>query len=189
MSEQNVGQRIKKIREFNELSLEELADRTGFEANFLKSLEEDEVYPSLGPLLKVSRALGTRLGTILDDKSSRDPLVVRQEDRNNELSTLRGKNKPVSLEFYSLGKDKTDRHMEPFYIRIFPEAAKDKQLSSHEGEEFIVVISGQVEVVYGQESYVLNPGDSIYYNSIVPHYVSCTGDEVAEIYAVLYFPE
>jgi len=189
VTEQNVGKRIKKIREFNELSLDTLAERTGYQMDFLQSLEEDEVYPSLGPLLKVSRALGTRLGTLLDDKTSRDPLVCRQEDRKSELSMIRGKNKPVSLEFYSLGKDKTDRHMEPFYIRILPEAAKDKQLSSHEGEEFIVVVSGEVEVTYGQETYILKPGDSIYYNSIVPHNVSCTGDEEAEIYAVLYFPE
>ena len=92
MSEQNVGQRIKKIREFNELSLDTLAERTGFQVVFLQSLEEDEVYPSLGPLLKVSRALGTRLGTILDDKSSRDPLIARQEDRKKELSMIRGIN-------------------------------------------------------------------------------------------------
>lgn len=189
MKSQKIGARLKKLRQFKELGLEELSDRTNLEVNFLKAIEEDNVYPSLGPLLKVSRALGTRLGTFLDDEISQDPLIVRLEEREEEISMLKGKDKPVSLRFFSLGKGKNDRHMEPFYIKIMPESAKDKQMSSHEGEEFIVVISGKIEVIYGQETYDLKPGDSIYYNSIVPHYVSCIGDEPAEIYAVLYLPE
>ncbi len=79
--------------------------------------------------------------------------------------------------------------MEPFYIEIHPESGRDKKLSSHEGEEFIVVVSGEVEIIYGQETHVLKPGDSIYYNSVVPHNVSSRGNETAEIYAVLFFPE
>lgn len=102
---------------------------------------------------------------------------------------LRAKNEPVALKFYSLGRGKSDRHMEPFFIEIFPESAKEKKLSFHEGEEFIVVVSGKVEVIYGQETHVLEPGDSIYYNSVVPHHVGCFGEAPASIYAVLYFPE
>jgi quercetin dioxygenase-like cupin family protein len=78
--------------------------------------------------------------------------------------------------------------MEPFYIEILPEPPEDKKLSSHEGEEFMVVLSGEVEIFYGQETCILKQGDSIYYNSVIPHYVSCRGGR-AEIYAVLYFPD
>jgi quercetin dioxygenase-like cupin family protein len=79
--------------------------------------------------------------------------------------------------------------MEPFFIEILPESAEDKKLSSHEGEEFIIVFSGRVEVIYGQETHILEPGDSIYYNSVVPHFVGCHGGRTAEIYAVLYIPD
>jgi transcriptional regulator with XRE-family HTH domain len=189
MQKTNIGQRIKKLRESKEISLSELASRTNLQQEFLESLEKESLYPSLGPLLKVSRALGTRLGTFMDDEISRDPLLVKLEEREEELQMLTGKDKPSSLKMYSLGKGKNDRHMEPFFARIMPESAKDKQLSSHEGEEFIVVISGEIEIVYGQENYILKAGDSIYYNSIVPHHVCCPGQEAAEIYAVLYIPE
>jgi mannose-6-phosphate isomerase-like protein (cupin superfamily) len=114
--------------------------------------------------------------------------VVRRADRKEELSMLRGKDKPVSLRFYSLGSGKSDRHMEPFYVELLPESEKARDLSSHEGEEFIVVYAGRVEVTYGTETVVLEAGDSIYYNSIVPHYVSCKGAQPAAIYAVLYIP-
>ena len=188
MSDTPIGTRVKKLRQAREVSLEELASRTELSISFLTSLEEEDLYPSLGPLLKISRALGLRLGTFLDDKVSRDPLIVRIQEREEELHMLRGRDHPVALRFFSLGKGKNDRHMEPFYVQILPESARDKELSSHEGEEFIVVTSGQVELIYGEETHLLEPGDSIYYNSIVPHHVSCAGEEPAEIYAVLYLP-
>jgi quercetin dioxygenase-like cupin family protein len=78
--------------------------------------------------------------------------------------------------------------MEPFFIEIAPEPNEDRQLSSHQGEEFIVVVSGSILVRYGNEEHVLEQGDSIYYNSIVPHYVGAAGDDKAEIYAVIYYP-
>ncbi len=189
MDAEKLGARIKKYREQKSISLDDLAARTGLNQDFLRAVEDENVYPSLGPLLKIARALGVRLGTFLDDQITHDPLIVRLEERKEELSMLTGKNKSVALRFHSLGRGKSDRHMEPFFIEILPESAQDKKLSSHEGEEFIVVLSGEVEVIYGQETHTLKTGDSIYYNSVVPHLVSCGGSRRAEIYAVLYFPK
>jgi len=189
LGSEKVGTRIRKFRERKGMSLEEFAQRTGLEMDFIRAVEEEDIYPSLGPLLKLAHALGVRLGTFLDDQESGDPLILRVEDRREELSMLKGKDKPVSLRFHSLGRGKSDRHMEPFFIEILPESAKDKKLSSHEGEEFIVVLSGEIEVIYGQEAHVLKSGDSIYYNSVVPHFVGCSGEGKAEIYAVLYIPD
>jgi transcriptional regulator with XRE-family HTH domain len=188
MKTEKVGQRIRTFMEQQELSLEDLVQRTGLELGALTTIVEEDVYPSLGPLLKIARALDVRLGTFLDDQISKDPLVIRRQERKEELSMLRGKDKPVALRFYSLGSGKSDRHMDPFYVELLPESEKSKDLSSHEGEEFIVVYAGRVEVTYGTEAYVLEAGDSIYYNSIVPHYVSCKGAQPAAIYAVLYIP-
>ncbi len=188
-SKEKLGKRIKRFRELNEITLQELADRTGLGVDFLTSLEQDSVYPSLGPLLKVARGLGVRLGTFLDDEVGQDPLIVHYAERREELSMLRGKGQSADLKFFSLGKGKTDRHMEPFVVEIMPRSAEDKTLSSHEGEEFILVQSGSIEVIYGQNTYILGGGDSIYLNSVVPHHVGCSGDEPARILAVLYFPE
>ena len=188
MKTEKVGQRIKSYMKRRELTTETLAHRAGLEPAFLQTIIEEDVYPSLGPLLKIARALDVRLGTFLDDQVSVDPVIMRKADRKNELSMLRGRDKPVDLKFYSLGRGKSDRHMEPFYVELMPESAKDKKLSSHEGEEFIVVQAGAIEILYGTETHVLETGDSIYYNSVVPHYVSCKGDQTAAIYAVLHTP-
>lgn len=189
MKSGKVGARIKKMLREKDISIDHLAQQTGLNSNFLNQIQKEDVFPSLGPMLKIARALGVRLGTLLDDQVTPDPLIVRHDGPKEEIHMLPDKDKPVELKFYSLGKGKTDRHMEPFFIEILPESAKEKKLSSHEGEEFIVVISGEVEVIYGQDTHQLKPGDSIYYNSIVPHYVSCESNEKASIYAVLYIPE
>ncbi len=79
--------------------------------------------------------------------------------------------------------------MEPFFIKMLPASHEDRKLSSHEGEELIIVISGEVELVYGRERHVLKAGDSMYFNAVVPHHVGTAGDGKAEIYAVLYLPQ
>jgi len=76
--------------------------------------------------------------------------------------------------------------MEPFLIDIYPSSAQDTKLSAHEGEEFIYVLSGEIEIVYGTETYRLGAGDSIYYDSIVAHHVHCSGDRPAQMLAVVY---
>jgi len=187
--DRRVGERIRAFREKQTLSLADLAARTGLDETFLAAVETEDRYPSLGPLLKIARALGLRLGTFLDDQVSRDPLIVRVAERSQELAMHQSGGKPASHAYHSLGRGKTDRHMEPFFIEINPEPEADKTLSSHEGEEFIVVVSGQVRLVYGRETSILGPGDSVYFNSVVPHNVSAAGDASASIYAVLYFPE
>ena len=184
-----MSQRITYFMEKREIDLETLSQLTGLETPFLQTMLTDNVYPPLGPLMKIARALGVRLGTFLDDQDSTDPFIVRRPEREAEISVLGGKGKPTTLKFYSLGRGKTDRHMEPFFVEVMPESAKEKNLSSHEGEEFIVVQKGCIEIIYGKETYQLHQGDSVYYNSVVPHYVSCVGDEKAEILAVIYIPK
>ena len=184
-----VNQRIRTFMEKREMDIQGLAEATGLDAGFIDTMLKEDVYPPLGPLMKIARALGVRLGTFLDDQGSSDPYIVRRAEREAEFSVLGGKNKAAALNFYALGKGKADRHMEPFFVEIMPESADEKTLSSHEGEEFIAVVKGSIEVIYGNKIYVLNPGDSVYYNSIVPHYVSCAGEEKAEIHAVIYIPE
>lgn len=183
-----IGKRIRAYREKQNLSIEDLSDRTTLSGDFIRAVEEEDMYPSLRPLVKLARALGVRLGTFMDDHVSSDPLITRLEEREEEL-VMHPDGKETGLIFHSLGKGKTDRHMEPFFIELLPESARDESLSSHEGEEFIVVHSGKLRVRYAQEEKILEAGDSVYFNSIVPHNVACGGDEKAEIYAVLYFPE
>ena len=78
--------------------------------------------------------------------------------------------------------------MDPFIIDIHPSSEEEVKMSSHEGEEFIFVLNGNVEIKYGKDTYLLKEGDSIYYDSIVAHHVHSYGTDNAKILAVVYTP-
>ncbi len=185
LNSQKLGTRIKTYRERLGLTPEDLAKNAGIDIELVNNVENGIVYPAISVLVKISRALGQRLGTFMDDQFLPDPLIVRVEDRLEETTPHHGAG-PGNYHYYPLGKGKTDRHMEPLFIIIDP--SEENALASHEGEEFIIVISGDIELTYGKEKYRLQAGDSMYYNSVVPHVVSAAGDTPATIYAVVYTP-
>jgi quercetin dioxygenase-like cupin family protein len=76
--------------------------------------------------------------------------------------------------------------MEPFIVDIEPGALQE--MSNHEGEEFILVLEGSLKLEYGKISETLNTGDSVYYDSIVPHRVLSTDSNAVKILAVIYTP-
>ena len=191
MSNKNtvVGSKIKGIRESKSLSVEEIAERSGLSVEQVNSIENDENLPSLGPLIKIARALGVRLGTFLDDSDALGPVVCRAEEHNNSISFSNdASDARKNMEYFSLAKQKAGRHMEPFIIDIQASEEKDFKLSAHEGEEFIFVLSSELEIEYGKDKYLLKEGDSIYYDSIVKHHVHGVAGKAARILALVYIP-
>ena len=195
MSNSNiVGERIRTTRERRQMSLEELAEAIPGEkaANMrlIESLERGETVPSLTPLLQIARALGVRLGSFLDDQNGGTVVLTRSNDldaTNRFVGSNLGQAGRAELNFHSLAANKQDRHMEPFIIDVKPHAG-EAVLSTHEGEEFIHVLAGEIELAYGKDKYRLSAGDSIYYDSIVPHHLHAAGNTDAKILAVVYAP-
>lgn len=130
MKTEKVGYRIKTFMEQRGLTLDELACRTGLDTDFLWSVVNEDVYPSHGPLLKIARVLGVRLGTFLDDQIRPDPPIIRRAERQQELSMLRAKDQPVALKFYSLGsRGRISRYKIPkhfTFVDSYPMTAREK---------------------------------------------------------------
>lgn len=188
-SRSNLGIKIKEFREFKKISASELALKANLDERQLQNIEEKGIVPSLGHLIKITRALGVRIGTFLDDQDQIGPVVVRAGSADSAFSfSTKDETSREHLNFYSLAQDKTGRHMEPFLIDIEPSAHSDYKLSSHEGEEFIYVMQGKVEINYGKEIYLLNEGDSIYLDSIVAHNVHAAENQKAKVLGVIYYP-
>ena len=181
--------KIKSIRERQDMTIEELSEASGVKLEVLQAMENGEVIPSLTPLTKMARALGVRLGTFLDDTPQLGPVVTRAGKPTNSIyfSGREDVTNATNLEFHSLGAGKIDRNMDPFIIDIEYEEG-EKELSSHEGEEFIYVLEGEIEVIYGKDSFEISEGDSIFYDSVVPHHLHATGENKSKILAVLYTP-
>ncbi len=190
MSEDNkIGKKIRQVRESKEMTVEELAKASGNSLELIESLEEGSFIPSMTPLFKIAKALGVRLGTFLDDMPQTGPFVVKS-GQSEEIIHFTGSISNLedsTLDLYSLAYGKGDRHMEPFIVDMHPKKVDKYELSTHEGEEFIYVMGGQIELLYGQERYLLNTGDSIYYDSVIPHDLHAHEKE-AKILAVIYTP-
>lgn len=197
MEKNPVGEKIRIQRELLNLTLDELAEASHCSKELLVQLEAGALVPSLTPLLNIARALGVRLGTFLDDALASGPVVTRAMDRDSEdkrivrfsgsTATSNPTQSASALDFTPLASDKSDRHMEPFLIDV-RDIQAEVTPSSHEGEEFLYVLTGTLEVLYGTETVQLQAGDSIYYDSIVPHHVHAAPGCEAKILAVVYAP-
>ncbi|GHV86930.1 DNA-binding protein [Spirochaetia bacterium] len=199
------GDRIIELCKTYSIDRATLAERSGLDPDLIRRIEEGYI-PDLAPLLKISRALGVRLGTLLDDHEQLGPVITRKGDvtaaarfvtglpggegaAGSKATAQAAAGKAADhrgLHFNALAADKGGRHMEPFIVDIEADAEQGK--SSHEGEEFIHVLAGTLALEYGAESHTLNEGDSVYYDSIVPHRVLAGGGKPARILAVIYTP-
>ena len=138
-----IGSKIKGLREQKNISMEDMASMSGLSAQYLNVIEENLQVPTIGELIKIVRVLGVRVGTILDDFSNDGPVVSRAADWQ-ETPVERGKEASCSpMNYYSLSSKKQDRHMETYIVNLNNIDGK-KELSSHEGEEFMYVLEGPV---------------------------------------------
>jgi transcriptional regulator with XRE-family HTH domain len=186
VEEIRVGEKVKTLREQKGLSLKDLADLTGFSTALLSQMENHLVSPSLGTLIKLAKALEVKVGDFLGETEG-EPFAIVRKDERKTVSRFASKEGVKYGYFYeALGFEKKNRHMEPFIVTLEPATVKTSKTSVHDGEEFIFVLEGAMEVILGSHTDVLYPGDSIYYDSNIPHRVQCHQDRVTRILAVLY---
>jgi len=181
----NVGERLKMARENRGLTLQDISQRTGFDIELLTGIEEGKIAPPLGTIIRLSKALEMKMGYFIAGDEEKAYTIVRRKDRKIVSRYDAKKAKYYGYEYESLAPHKKNRHMEPFLVTLHPSRA-DAERSTHDGQEFIFVLQGRVEVRLENDVHVLEPGEAIYYDSTVPHLVKCHGDDLAKIIAVLY---
>ncbi|MDR2477722.1 MAG: cupin domain-containing protein [Treponema sp.] len=199
MATHTPGERIAELRKTYSISRETLAERSGIPPALIAKIEDEGHIPGLAPLIKIARALGVRLGTLLDDHEELGPVITRAGEAAASVRFMTGlpeegqglpEKKAASghqgLSFNALAADKNGRHMEPFIVDIEPSAVQEQ--SAHEGEEFIHVLQGNLSLEYGTVTETLKAGDSVYYDSIVPHRVLSADSRPVKILAVIYTP-
>lgn len=185
-----IGSKIRKFREERSLSLEELASETALLPQQLEMIESGEHKPSMAMLYRIAQALKLRPGTILDGEENRGPAIHRNQKLTPTISTSNSNTEARKhLDLYALAQEKSDRTMEPLLAGVNYVDPKSFTPSQHEGEEFLYVLEGRMVLAYGEQSYTLETGDSIYYDSFVPHVVTTPSpEEKAQVLAIIYTP-
>ncbi|OQX25523.1 MAG: XRE family transcriptional regulator [Desulfobacteraceae bacterium IS3] len=182
-SVEEIGNRIRKLREDKGLSLDELSKMTGFEIELLSQIESNEVQPQLGTIIKLSKALDSAFSRLISGVGEKIYSITRKADQKiiSRSSTLTGKKKLYT--YKSLAPEVKGRHMEALIVQL--EENPEDEISVHEGEEFIYVLNGVVKLKIGEDAFELEPGDSAYYLSTTPHILGSKKGS-ATILAVLY---
>lgn len=177
--------KIRLVREEKGLSLQDLSSRTGLDVDMLKEIEEGDVQPPLGAVIKIAKALGMKMGYLLSGGEDRPYTIVRSGERKEVSRHPSERQKAYGYTYFSLAPHKKDRHMEPFIVNLLPTESA-LETSTHDGQEFIYVLEGELAVYLGSEYFVLRPGDAVYYDSTTPHLVRCNGQTPTKILAVIY---
>jgi len=181
-----VGERIKKLREAQEMSLAQVSQLTGIEADRLIAFEEGTEVPAIGAVIQLSRVLGSKVegllhggGTVSETLTicrSGDSLGGKQGDTEQAYS------------YSSLTRPGTAGHlMEPFLLSFDPNVPQGAAIT-HDGQEFVYVVEGAIELFYDGRSYRLEKGDSAYLSSALPHTFHGLGLGVSQMLAVVSSP-
>jgi len=185
--ELQIGQKIRVLRQKRRMTLQDLSEATELSKPLLSQVENDQVIPPLATLLRIAKALKMPLQTFFEEEDNHQKcLVVRADDaeRMNRQPSHGGAPQPYF--YHSLAYGKKHKHMEPFLVEFDPAQTDQAQPVRHPGEEFFYILEGQVELTHGTETYILNPGDSVYWDSNEPHRLRALGTQVAHGIAVLY---
>jgi quercetin dioxygenase-like cupin family protein len=137
-------------------------------------------------LIRLAKSLEVPVGTFFADEPEAPFCLVRKDERKVTSRFASTEGLSYGYDYESLGYAKKDRQMEPFVVTLKPAEVPHVDPNQHTGEEFIFVLEGKVEIKLADHTDVLEPGDSIYYNSNIPHVVSCHGTEPARILAVIW---
>jgi transcriptional regulator with XRE-family HTH domain len=173
-----LGRRIREFRTERGLTLAGLAVRVGVTRSFLSSVERGIAYPSILVLRSIAAALEVPVFLLFTGRES-NGIVVRRGNRK----MIRQPNAPYS---YELVSPDVQHRMEMIIMRLKPGA--DPKPLAHAGEECALVLKGHVVLTIGGIDYELNEGDSIYYNSGLPHCARVIGDEEAQVVSAITPP-
>ncbi len=180
---EEIGPRIKALREDKDLSLDALSKMTGFDVGLLSQIENNEVQPQLGTMMKLSKSLDSAFGRLVSGVGENLYSITRKDDQKTVSRSTSEKSQKKLYTYKSLAPEVKGRHMETLIVQL--EENPDEEESLHDGEEFIYVLNGTVRLKIGEERFELEPGDSAYYLSTTPHSLGAKSGN-ATILAALY---
>jgi electron transfer flavoprotein alpha subunit/transcriptional regulator with XRE-family HTH domain len=173
------GDKVRRLREARDWTLESLAGATGESPEFLEKVEQDEMTPPVGFLLRLAGALKIDPATFL---SREDKALIR--DMRTQAFTKRTQD----YSYQTLSPGAENDHLRAFMITIEPKQTHKPVAYKHEGEEFIFVMDGDLQLTVASKTHHLRRGESIHFNSDTPHKLKSISDEQTRCLVVLYTP-
>ncbi|MCX7635028.1 MAG: XRE family transcriptional regulator [Syntrophales bacterium] len=165
-----LGEKLRGIREGAQLTIHDLAAKTGLPKTVLEEIEGGEVVPPVATLLKLAKALGVGMAQFFEDGMGTGKIsVTRRGERIRIRRRPHHHEGEVDYIYEALETHKPDKHMEPLFVEFQPMETVDMVFSSHDGEEFVYLLEGKLEFRTDDRLEVLEPGDALYFESDINH--------------------
>ncbi len=185
--ESRIGIRIRNLRLKKGMSQEEAAAEAGVSLEMFVDIENMKVAPPLGVIVSLARIFRTSIGDIFGESGDSPFCIVRSSNRDAVSRFGHAGSASSGYSYESLGLQKKNRQMEPFMVTLTPvPEGQAVESNQHDGEEFLFVLDGKVDIRLAGHTDLLEQGDSVYYDSNLPHVVTCHGDRPATILAVIF---
>ncbi len=185
IDEAEVGKRIRQFRLEKKITLGELAARTSFTKGYLSKIENTKKAPPVSTLLILAKSLNISVSDILGEKNGQNPICLVKKDERRSIArdgTIFG------YAYETLAHKFYNKRMEP-YILTLPPNVKENALFQHKGEEMMYVLQGKMKFYYGDQTFLVEVGDCVYFDGHVPHYGTCVGKKEVKCLMVITAPE
>jgi transcriptional regulator with XRE-family HTH domain len=174
-----VGMKVRELRNQHGFSLRTLAERSGLNINTLSLIENGKSSPSVGTLQQLARALEVPITAFFESEPVSKQVVFTRHDRRPSAAfsqTL----------MQNLGKDLAGDAVQPFVVTLEPGAGSGERMILHTGHEFVYCLSGCILYTIDQVEYSLEPGDSVVFESHLPHQWKNNAETQSQILLILY---
>ena len=180
----SIGERLSRLRREHRYSIRNLAQRAGVSASLVSDIEKGKVEPSISTLKRLATAMGTTITFFFSEPEQATGRVIRATDRmvlpeKTAIAESRAAIEAGGVRF-ELASPKEAEAIEAIYGRYEVGATLGDEPLVHEGEEWGMVLAGRLKVMVGSEVYFLNPGDTIWFPSIIPHRMENAADVPTE---------
>lgn len=182
----HIGKKIRELRKKGGFVLQDLSDRSGLSKPLLSQIEKEIVSPPIATLLKISKALNTNIGFFFQNDGSEEKVVVVRKDESKVIDSRYLGREESGYYYEALAYKKSKKYMEPFLVEFKRKKADQLTYFNHEGEEFIYLLEGRLEFRTEDRQVLLNPGDSLYFESSIPHAYRALGRKNAKALSVIY---
>ena len=183
MLEKRIADKIHEIRKNKGLTLAQLGDSTGLSKGLLSRIENNQVSPPIATLSKIARGLEVPIGIFFEeDDTDQEGYAVTYK---NERKQVIRRGTKTGFTYYSLTSLRARHLIEPFIVK-YPVIEKDpNKLFDHFGEEFLLVLKGEMDIVYGKEKIRLKTGDAIHFDPSTPHRGQNAGKKESECLVIV----
>ncbi|HKL26124.1 MAG TPA: XRE family transcriptional regulator [Desulfuromonadales bacterium] len=183
--EYQIGAKIKKLRKARKLTLQDVANETGFSPALISQIENNNVSPPIATLSKLAKFFDVKMGLFFEDDDGEIKFeVVRRSERREMSRVISKAGTGHGYAYEALSFRKRNKKMEPFLVTV-SERPQEETLYNHEGEEFLLILKGKAEILLEQDRILLEEGDAVYFDSSLRHRLLAVDGQEVQVLAVV----